>query len=117
MKRKITFVTGNIATYHLTADALSLLIDFLPDSVDHSKVSDTVYHVTSLQAVNEVFNNNLDFPDEGEDVSEIFFFDGDFHEEELSDYQLRIKLDRVKKQFSYSEIAKDIYKVSEIKYL
>ncbi len=116
-KRNITFITGNVATYDLTPISLTVLLSFLPNSVDYGKVTDTLCHVESLEALEEVYNNNLVFTEEGGNVSEIFFFDGECFTAPLSDYELRIKLDRVEQQFCYSEIAKDVYKVSEIKYL
>ena len=112
--RDITFITGNTATYDLTPANLSVLLSFLPNNVDYGKVTDTLYHVESLEALEEVYNNNLVFTEEGGNVSEIFFFDGECFTESLSDYDLRMKLDRVKRQFSYSEIAKDTYKVIEL---
>lgn len=113
-KRKITFVTGNIARYHLSAGKLSQLLLLLPQY--YRKISETVYYVESLDLLKEEYNK-LNSPTNGENVSEICFFEGECCTESLSDYQLKIKLDSVKTEFCYSEIAKDIYKISEIKYL
>lgn len=110
-KRKITFVTGNIATYHLSAGKLSQLMFFYPK--DSCEISETVYHVESLDSLKEEYDK-LNLPTNGEKVSEICFFEGDCYTAPLSDYELEIKLDRVKRQFSCSKIAKDVYKVTEL---
>lgn len=113
-KRKITFVTGNIATYHLSAGKLSQLLFLLPQY--YHKISETFYYVESLDLLKEEYNK-LPSPEDGENVSEIWFFEGECCTETLSDYQLRMGLDRIKTEFCYSEIAKDIYKISKIEYL
>lgn len=113
-KRNITFVVGNVARYHLSAGKLSQLLFFSPRYC--CKISETVYYVESLDSLKEE-HDKLNSPTNGENVSEICFFEGDYCTVPLSDYELRIKLGRVKRQFCYSEIAKDVYKVSEIKYL
>lgn len=115
MKRKITFVTGNIATYELTAESLAVLLDFLPkssNSVDYGKLSDTVYQVTSLDAVEEVYNNNLVFPKEGGEVLQIYFFDGDYFEKEMDEDEL--KMEFKSRKYSYHRICTDIYKRFEL---
>lgn len=106
---QLTIVTGNIATYHLTPEALSALIDFLPNSVDHAKISDKVYHVTSLEAVDNVYRNNLVFPDEGNNVSEICFFDGDSFPQMADEKDLAES-----HNYSYSLIAPNTYKRVEL---
>lgn len=110
-KRNITFVVGNVARYHLSAGKLSQLMFFY--AKDYHKISETVYHVESLDLLKEEYNK-LPFPKNGDNVSEICFFEGDCYTMLLSDYQLRIKLDRIKKRFSCSEIVKDTYKVIEL---
>lgn len=112
MKQKITFVTGNIATYDLTAESLAVLLDFLPDSVDYGKLSDTVYQVTSLEAVEEVYNNNLVFPEEGGEVLQIYFFDGDYFEKEMDEDELNAEFKS--RKYSYHRICTDIYKRFEL---
>lgn len=113
-KRNITFVEGNVARYHLSAGRLSQLLLLLPQY--YREISKTVYYVESLDLLKEEYNK-LPSPVDGDGVSEICFFEGKCCTVTLSDYQLRMGLDRVKKEFCYSEIAKDIYKISEIKYL
>lgn len=110
-KRNITFITGNVARYHLSAGKLSQLMFFYPK--DSCKISETVYQVESLDSLKEEYGK-LNSPTNGENVSEICFFEGDCYTVPLSDYGLRIKLDRVKQQFSCSKTAEDTYKVIEL---
>lgn len=111
-KRNITFITGNIATYDLTAESLAVLLDFLPDGVDYGKLSDTVYQVTSLKALEETYNNHLVFPKEGGEVLEIYFFDGDYFDKEMKEEEL--KMEFKSRKYSYHCICTDIYKRYEL---
>lgn len=113
MKRKITFVTGNMETYDLTAESLAVLLDFLLDNgVDYGKLSDTVYQVTSLEAVEEVYNNNLVFPKEGGEVLQFYFFDGDYFDQKMDEDELNAEFKS--RKYSYHRICTDIYKRFEL---
>ena len=110
-KRNITFVAGDFVFYRLSIGKLSQLIFFYPK--DYCKVSETVYQVESLDLLTKEYDT-LPSPEDSENVLEICFFEGDYFSAPLSDYQLGFKLDRIKRQFSCAEIAKDTYKVIEL---
>lgn len=111
MKRKITFVEGDVATYNLTSFQLDALVRLASLDSFCNKVAENVYRVRDLEWLQDIYDLFISPPEEDDFVFEVYFFTGDYSYQTMTDEELEKRLENVKKRFSCSRLTSDVYKI------
>lgn len=109
--REITFISGDIVTYNLASSKLNLLVRLLSATSLCAKVAENVYHVDDLELLDFMYNFLIISPEKGTPVSKVYFFSGEYMYKTLDVKHLKKHLETLRKDFSYSKITDDTYKI------
>lgn len=118
MKRKITFVTGEVVNYDLTSSELEVLLDKLSNFSSYNKTADNVYKIGDLEVLETLYNSSSSHPSDDNVASSVHFFVGDIilslTIKAVDDDVLFKCLEKFSTLFSCSKITDDVYKVVKL---